>query len=295
MELKIEQYTPASPIQFNYEELKTELEAKAKMYASVVYTEDMIKTAKSDRAALNNLKKALNDERLRREREYMQPFTEFKTRINEIIGIIDEPIATIDTQVKAFEAKEKETKRAAIMELWEGIYKPEWLTIDRVWNDRFLNKSVSLSEIETDMQTFVNRVKSDVDAMERMNADDIAIEAYKTSLNVTAALDEAERIKKMREAAEARKREAEERRRVEDERRAAEAAAAAEAAQNVTGATENAQNVATVETVDDTQKSANDAVCGRWMKFEAFLTMDQAIVLRDFCKANGIELRKPQN
>lgn len=282
MELKIEQYTPASPILFNYDELKTELQAKAKQYASVVYTEDMLKTAKTDRAALNTLKKALNDERLRREREFMQPFTEFKTQINEIIAIIDEPLQTIDSQVKAFEAKEKEQKREAILALWDGIVKPEWLTIDRVWADRFLNKTVSLAEVENDMQTFVNRVNSDVDAMQRMKADDIAIEAYKQSLNVTAALDEAERIRKMREAAEARKREAE-------ERRLAEAAAAQEAAQKATESTENAQNVETVETVAEAPKTA------KWLKFEAYMTIEQAIALRDYCKAQGIELRKPQN
>lgn len=282
MELKIEPYTPASPLLFNYDELKTELQAKAKLYASVVYTEDTIRTAKSDRAALNTLKKALNDERLRREREFMQPFAEFKARINEIIAIIDEPLKTIDTQVKAFEAAEKEQKRADIVALWEGISKPEWLTIDRVWNDRFLNKTVTMSEIENDMNSFVSRVNSDVDAMQRMNADEIAIEAYKQSLNVTAALDEAERIKKMREAAEARKREAE-------ERRLAEAAAAQEAAQNVTEATENAQNVVSAETIDEAPKPA------KWLKFEAFMTIEQAIALRDYCKANGIELRKPQN
>lgn len=288
MELKIEQYTPASPILFNYDELKTELQAKAKQYASVVYTEDMLKTAKTDRAALNTLKKALNDERLRREREFMQPFAEFKSRINEIIAIIDEPLQTIDTQVKAFEAKEKEQKRDAILALWDGIVKPEWLTIDRVWADRFLNKTVSLAEVENDMQTFVNRVNSDVDAMQRMKADDIAIEAYKQSLNVTAALDEADRIKKMREAAEARRQAVEaakEGRRIEAE----EMEAAYNAAQKATESTENAQNVETVETVAEAPKPA------KWLKFEAYMTIEQAIALRDYCKAQGIELRKPQN
>lgn len=282
MELKIEKYTPATEIAFNYEELKTELLAKAEMYAAIVYTEETVKEAKADRAALNNLKKALNDERLRREREFMQPFNDFKAKINEIISIIDKPVLAIDTQVKAFETAEKEKKRADIVALWETISKPEWLTIDRVWNDKFLNKTATLSAIENDIQTFVNRVNSDIAAMERMKADDIAIESYKTSLNVTAALDEADRIKKMREAAEARKREAE-------ERRAAETAAAQETVQNATESTENAQNVATAETINETPNGA------KWMRFEAFMNIEQAIVLRDFCKANGIELRKPQN
>ena len=81
MELKIEKYNKPQAIEFNFEELKQELAEKVKMYETLVYTDDQIKEAKADRASLNKLKTALNDERLRLEREYMQPFNEFKEKI----------------------------------------------------------------------------------------------------------------------------------------------------------------------------------------------------------------------
>ena len=71
MELKLIPYTVPQSITWNYEELKAELTAKASEYASIVYTDDQVKAAKADRANLNRLKKALNDERIRQEREYM--------------------------------------------------------------------------------------------------------------------------------------------------------------------------------------------------------------------------------
>ena len=51
--------------------MKQELTEKVSMYETLVYTDDQIKEAKADKAQLNKLKKALNDERIRIEKEYM--------------------------------------------------------------------------------------------------------------------------------------------------------------------------------------------------------------------------------
>ena len=64
MELKI--YNPTMDnalkhIDWNFEELKKEVTEKANMYKSLVYTDENIKEAKADRAALNKFSKALND------------------------------------------------------------------------------------------------------------------------------------------------------------------------------------------------------------------------------------------
>ena len=72
MELQIEDVQLPEQIKFNFEDLKSEIQAKAHEYEVSVYTEDNIKAAKADRASLNKLKKALNDERIRREKAYMK-------------------------------------------------------------------------------------------------------------------------------------------------------------------------------------------------------------------------------
>ena len=107
MELRVNEVTIPEKISFNYEELKAELTEKVAFYETLVYTDDQVKDAKADRATLNKLKKTLNDERIRREKEYMQPFNEFKAQVNEIIGIIDKPIAVIDKQVKELKIRRK--------------------------------------------------------------------------------------------------------------------------------------------------------------------------------------------
>ena len=65
MELKTEDIKALEPVKFNYEELKKELTEKVENYKNLVYTEENINMAKKDRANLNKLKKAINDEKIR--------------------------------------------------------------------------------------------------------------------------------------------------------------------------------------------------------------------------------------
>lgn len=58
MELKVNEVEIPKVIEFNYKELKSELEEKVSHYETLVYTDEQIKEAKSDRANLNKLKKS---------------------------------------------------------------------------------------------------------------------------------------------------------------------------------------------------------------------------------------------
>ena len=103
MELIVKEVVIPEKIEFNYAELKSEIETKLEVYKNLVYEEKDLKLAKADKSSLNKLKKALNDERIRREKEYMKPFNDFKNQINEIIDIIDEHVKLINYQIKDYE------------------------------------------------------------------------------------------------------------------------------------------------------------------------------------------------
>lgn len=71
MEFKI--YNPQEDgflqkIDWNYEELKTEIQKKANDYMNLVYTADQIKDAKKDRANLRKFVTALENKRKTRKR-----------------------------------------------------------------------------------------------------------------------------------------------------------------------------------------------------------------------------------
>ena len=161
MELKMNDYQLPGKISFNFEELKQELTEKVQHYETLVYADDQIKEAKADRANLNKLRRSLNDERIRMEKEYMAPFDEFKAKINEIISIVDKPVALIDKQIKEYEDKQKQDKLDQIKALWHDLDTPEGLVFDKVFDNKMLNTSFTMKHVN---QVFV-------DAIDRFNRD----------------------------------------------------------------------------------------------------------------------------
>lgn len=113
MELKI--YNPhedgfIKAIEWNYEELKAELSQKLEQYKGLVYTEDQIKEAKADRAKLNALATAIDDKRKQIKKQCLQPYEQFEAQIKDLLAVIKEPVALIDSQIKGYE--EEKSKRS---------------------------------------------------------------------------------------------------------------------------------------------------------------------------------------
>lgn len=277
MELKVNEVVIPDSIQFNYEELKQELTEKVSMYETMVYTDDQIKEAKSDKANLNKLKKALNDERIRREREYMQPFNEFKTKINEIISIIDKPVGVIDKQVKAFDEKKRQDKMEAIKKLYEESEHPQWLDLEQIFNDRWLLAGTSMRQIQDSMDGWFNEIKQSLDTI--ANLPEFAFEAteiYKSTLDVQKALNEGKRLAEMIK----RKQEQERLQKEANERTKAESKAREELLEAHMPEPEPVQKV-TTEPVEQSQ----------WISFRALLTVPQAFELKRFFEENKIEFQ----
>ena len=148
MELKVTTPTFPEVIEFNFEDLKKEITERASAYVNLVYTDDQIKDAKNDRAALNKFVKALSDERIKVKKECMKPYEDFEAKIKELDGIVNKAIQNIDSQIKAVEEKEKDEKLAKIKELWESIEHPAEMQFEHVYEGKFLNKSVSMASVE---------------------------------------------------------------------------------------------------------------------------------------------------
>lgn len=250
MELKMMPYTIPDKVEFNFAELKAELIEKAETYANMVYTEEQMAVAKTDRANLNRLKKALNDERIRREREYMQPFSEFKNQIAEIIQIIDKPVQAIDRQVKEWEENRKEEKREAIYEIWMQTDAPEWM---RVIKDKWLNASTSFKSIEDEIGEMIAQAEKDLEMIRALGEYAFeAEEAYKETLDLAEALKCANRLKYM--------------------------------------AGKKAEIERLMATAEGRETGHDKAETEReWISFKAFVTPDEARALGDYMRRNGIQ------
>jgi hypothetical protein len=282
MELKIAQITQPTPIEFNYQELKNEITAKANEYANIVYTDDTIKEAKADKAALNKLKKALNDERIRQEKEYMKPFNDFKTKVNELIGIIEQPIGIIDTQIKEYDKIKEAEKEKQINELWESIEKPEWVRLNAIWNPKWKNVTFSISKIEQEIRDRIEAINTDVHTLESLPAFSFeALSVYKATLDINKSLAEGQRMAEVQRQ----KEEAE-------QRRAEELAKQAEVKPEppIIEALHEAQEEQREETAPAADKPIENPA--EWVNFSALLTYENALKLKAFFDENNISFKK---
>ena len=98
-------------INFNYEEIREELQKRMDLYKDAVFTEDSKNIAKGEVAALRNMKAAIDQKRKDVKNQFMIPYNNFEKEAKELMALIDEPISLIDGQIKAFEEKRKAEKR----------------------------------------------------------------------------------------------------------------------------------------------------------------------------------------
>lgn len=267
MELKVKEITLPEALTFNYEELKAELTAKAEHYESLVFTSDQLPEAKAERAKLNALKKALNDERLRLEKEYMQPFNDFKAKINEIIGIIDRPTQAIDSQVKSFEANQKAEKKEKIEAYFVGRNPFEWLKLEQIFNEKWLNASAKMPNVTGEIDSRIEGITKDLETLQNLPEFGFeATEEYKQSLDLNKAIAEGHRLSEI-------------------QKKKAEAEAEMKKAKVTATVNVKGQKTPIAEIpVEVTQRT--------WISFKARLTVEDATALKDFFEDRSIEFER---
>ncbi len=182
MEIKVDEIKDLAPIKFNYEDVKNWVTQKAKEYKSLIYTEETITEAKTDRATLNKLAKAINDEKIRVKKEVLKPFEDFESKCKELQGIIVDASNSIDTQVKAFEEKEQNEKKEKIKEIFDsyvGIYK-NVINFDMIFNQKWLNKSYTMKKITEDINHIMVKASEDMDVLKNQIEDENILKQVQT-------------------------------------------------------------------------------------------------------------------
>lgn len=197
-------------IQWNKEELEAAVRAKIAGYENVVYTEENIKAAKNDRAELNKLIKAIEERRKQVKNIINEPYAVFEAELKEITALINEPVALIDQQVKAFEEKQKEEKKAAIKATYDENIGDlaEVLPFEKIFDSRYLNQTYKLATAQKEIVDKIDTVKTDLETIDsldskyKLNAKDV----YIKTLDLSKALAENKRLADLEEKLEADKR-----------------------------------------------------------------------------------------
>lgn len=298
MELKMNEYQLPEKLAFNYEELKATLLEEVSADKTAVITEDQIKFGKERKAKLNKLRKAMNDERIRLEKEYMVPFNDFKGKIAELVGIVDEATANIDKQLKEYEAKQKQEKKARIEEYWHEVLQadkvPEAVTFSQIFNEKWLNASVSMKSIQGEIDSRLEQIANDIATLQNLPEFGFeAMEVYKSTLDLNRALNEGRRLaeiaKRKAEHEAEMKAKAEEQALLEAEAKRVQEEAEEKTREAVQNLADAAKATATA-IVEAAQKIAKEPA-KQWVTFAAHLTTEDALALKAFFEERNIEFK----
>ena len=273
MELKI--YNPREDgfikaIECNYEELKAELSQKLEEYKGRIYTEEQIREAKVDRAKLNALATAIDSKRKEIKKKCLQPYEQFEAQIKDLLAIIKEPVALIDSQIKGYEEEKKQKKLEEVKALFEKLKDAageelEFVGFEQVFEVKFLNTSFSLKQVETVINNIFNSIKCNLKTIADLKEYSFeATEVYKETLNLNEALEKA------RYMVEIAKKKAEEERKEQEKE---------EEVKDVTLDPQEAEEPAT-----DTKRE--------WTAFEVYLSAKEAKMLAAWLKLNNIKIRR---
>lgn len=279
MELRVSELAIPERIDWNYEELKTGLIKATEEYRGLVYTDENIKDAKKDIASLRKLKDALNNERIRLQKEYLAPFAEFKKQVDELIALVDEPVKAIDTQVKEYTNMKQREKAEAIDALVKEKAFPEGFNLGPIYNPKWINASYSLKKIGEELDAAKDRISDDIDTIECIPDYSFeALDVYKRTLDLRAAVSEAQRLRdlaRQKAEAELRRKQAEEERIRQANLKALEEANKADAPAPVEYSIE--------EPVEAPERE--------WVTFSAYVTVEEAKALAAWLKERGISIR----
>lgn len=182
----------------NAKDIKAYVEEKLKEYSVDNYTGDAKQAAK-DKAEINAAIKTLNDRRIALEKEWNMPFVEFKNIISETCDMMKTASGKLDVIVKAREEEEKAQKKAQIIELWNGK-NFNLVTLDRIFNAKWLNKTTKLAAVDTEIDTIIKNITGDLASLDAFGEDTAILkDLYLSTLNLQQTLNKGAELKANRE------------------------------------------------------------------------------------------------
>lgn len=285
-------------IDFNFEEMKSELKEKLAYYNALVVTADSIKDAKDDKAKLNKLFKAVEDKRKGIKKACLAPYEQFEKQCNEITGMIQQPILAIDTQIKAFDDLEQQQKWVEI----EAYYKAEVkeletiAPLEKIVSQKWKNKTESFETVCNGIGDTLERIRGELETISTLHSpyEQQIKDVYLNEYNLRKALMEQKRLEERQKQIEEMERQKEERRKQAEEaerKRQEELKARQEeqqrTAQNVPEPVVEPQKAEPTPQPEPTHQAEPEQILSG--TFRVTGTKSQIIALNAFLKSNNIK------
>ena len=197
-------------IQWNHEDLKKEIAAKAAEYKAIAYTDDQEADMRKDRAALNKLVTAFEDQRKQIKKFYQAPYDKFEAQVKEVLQPVRETIKTIDAGLSEIERDYRVKKTNKMRELYEasvGDLK-RILPFEKTIREEWYKKSITDKKLAQGYTDLFARIRSDLESLEELpeRFRDKAMLRYMEAYSLSDALREGKRLEEVERAMEDRRR-----------------------------------------------------------------------------------------
>lgn len=118
--------------------------------------------------------------------------------------MVDEPIGAIDRQVKAYDEAKKQDKRQQIERFFEGAVGDleEVLPLSKIWNDRWLNATYPMKDIEKEIVERIRKTHSDIGIIVAMQLPccDQMLSTYLETLDMSREMEEKHKYEQAQKA-----------------------------------------------------------------------------------------------
>ena len=193
-------------IDFNYDEIKGELQSVLEKYQNLAFTDETMKEAKNTRAHLNQLKTKIDNVRKDMKKRCLAPYETFEIKIKDLTSLVDRPILQIDSQVKSYEERCKQEKLENIKAFWNENAKDilPLVSFDRIFNEKWLNATTTMKSINEEITKIVDDVKQGLDTISQLHTEfELQVkDKFLETLNLAIALNENNRLKERQKAIE---------------------------------------------------------------------------------------------
>lgn len=188
----------------DYEVIKEAVEKDTAKYQNYIVTKDSLEADTKKRAELRNQAKAIDNKRKDIEKEISTPIKEFKSKCDALKKMYEESANLLDVQIKKYEEETKQKKKAEIQILFDELVGKEaissLLTLDMIFDERYLNKTYSLEDIEKDLFNKIRKIANDLKAIKNFNSEhELAlINIYLQEFDLGKAINENSRLESLK-------------------------------------------------------------------------------------------------
>lgn len=177
----------------NYQLYKQRAEEARDYLMQLDVTPESEQECKRTVATARKISDTLNQKKIRIKKTVLEPYTAFEDKVKEIIGIITEGENVARDKLKAIDEQRREAKKEEIRAIWDkraaSFGCTRYLTLENFLQDKHLNKTTPMSEVESEMVAFLSDKSDDIRYLQEKPLGQEYVEEYTQCLNAITAME----------------------------------------------------------------------------------------------------------